>query len=46
MALVSASLTNNNIQVEVEGNNEVTAIGYQNEYAKNSGENAHEGPPC
>ena len=34
LALVSASLKDHNIQVEIEGDNEVTAIGYQNEYAQ------------
>ena len=34
LALVSASLKDHNIQVEIEGDDEVTAIGYQNEYAQ------------
>ncbi|MEI6827221.1 MAG: hybrid sensor histidine kinase/response regulator [Desulfuromonadales bacterium] len=34
MTLVAASLSNNNIRIEIEGNDEVTAFGYQNEYAQ------------
>ncbi len=34
MALVAASLSNKNIQIAIEGNDEVNAIGYQNEYAQ------------
>jgi signal transduction histidine kinase len=34
MSLVAATLNNKNIQVEIEGNDGVTAIGYQNEYAQ------------
>jgi C4-dicarboxylate-specific signal transduction histidine kinase len=34
LALVSASLNKNNIGVEIETDDEVTAIGYQNEYAQ------------
>ena len=34
LALVSASLKNNNIRVEIAGDTTVTATGYQNEYAQ------------
>lgn len=34
LTLVSPSLGNNNIQVKIETDDEVTAIGYQNEYAQ------------
>jgi signal transduction histidine kinase len=34
MTLVAATLSNNNIQIEIECSDEVTAFGYQNEYAQ------------
>ena len=45
LALISATLKNHNIEVIVEGNDDVTAIGYQNEYAQvllNIISNAHD----
>ena len=34
MTLVAATLSNKKIQIDIEDNDEVTAIGYQNEYAQ------------